>query len=362
MEVSEMPPFKGDRQFAWFVLPSEQCPTGKFYRSGKPMGSREELHRAVTYHWEHACYQSVYAFDEWVDGRPVDTSARINRIFFDFDAEGEMRRAITDAEKLAGPSTTQWFSGKKGVGMLLHFETVDIHPSLKKEVIKRFSNMIIKNLNLTTADPAVIGDLMRVHRVVNTRHQDTKLYAIPLDVETLRHTTVAGLKERAKDKRDLITHIKLSEDYALAIALVEMNLIRDRMREFMAKDMLSEAFYNEHYWKPVGERHEVVEMLQKLEYEEFKIQVKNTPRTEITNKWLADAEEMLHTYGQLTTGRDRGAEHKARVHFCKYAHECGWTFGQICGAFVNIVDRNGKHCYDKKMTEDQVRSCIGTHR
>jgi hypothetical protein len=346
------------RQFAWLTPPTEEHPKGKFHRGSKPMETDEQMQMAVKHHWRDACYQSVYAFEEWKDGRPVKESAIIDRIFFDFDDEERPQNAIDDAAKIACNYTTQWFSGKKGIGMLLHLNPVDIHPSMKAAVLKRTCNAMIENFDLKTADTAVIGDLNRVHRIPNTRHQDTKLYAIPLSGYDLRDRTIVDIEKMAENTRDLVTSTTpsmLHTDYMLA---VERTIIKERMDVLIGKNMLSRKFYGDHQMVKPEEKIELIGTIEKLESEAARIEAKNTPRIETTNKWLAEAEETLLTRGQLTNGRDRGEEHKERVHFCKYAHECGWTFRQICGAFINIVDRNGKRCYNKKMTEEQVRSCI----
>jgi hypothetical protein len=346
------------RQFAWLTPPTDEHPKGKFHRGSKPMETDEQMQMAVKHHWQDACYQSVYAFEGWKDGRPVKESAIIDRIFFDFDDADNPQNAIDDAAKIACDYTTQWFSGKKGIGMLLHLNPTDIHPSMKAAVLKRTCNAMIENFDLKTADTAVIGDLNRVHRVVNTRHQDTKLYATPLHQLELSVLSIDEIRELAKNKRDLVTSAipsVIHTDYMLA---VERTIIKDRMDVLIGKNMLSRKFYGDHQMVNPEGKIELIGTIEKLESEAARIEAKNTPRIETTNQWLAEAEETLLTRGQLTNGRDRGEEHKARVHFCKYAHECGWTFRQICGAFVNIVDRNGKRCYDKKMTEEQVRSCI----
>jgi hypothetical protein len=104
------------------------------------METDEQMQMAVKHHWQDACYQSVYAFEEWKDGRPAKESAIIDQIFFDFDDAANPQNAIDDAAKIACDYTTQWFSGKKGIGMLLHLNPVDIHPSMKAAVLKRTCN------------------------------------------------------------------------------------------------------------------------------------------------------------------------------------------------------------------------------
>jgi len=352
--------FAGARQFAWFVPADEQHKKGKFHRGSKPMKSWAQLLAARKHHWAHNCYQSVYEFDEWKGNRPLATSARLDRIFFDFDDEDNPQRAIDDAAKMADKNTTQWFSGMKGIGMLLHIPTTDIHPSMKAAVLKRTSKAIIENLGITTADTAVIGDLNRVHRMTNSRHQVTGLYAIPLHQSELSVLSIDGIKKMAKKPRDLFTtQPEPSGIVADYMTSIERTIINGRMDVLIGKNMLSRQFYGEHHMVRPEEKVSIIETIQRLETEARRIEAKNAPRVDETNRWLVDAREKLLIDGQLTDGKDRGEEHKARVHFCKYAHECGWTFRQICGTFVNLVDRHGKHCYDARMTEQQVRSCIG---
>ncbi len=323
------------------------------------MKSWAQLLAARKHHWAHACYQSVYEFDEWKGNRPVATSARLDRIFFDFDDEENPQRAIDDAAKMADTNTTQWFSGMKGIGMLLHIPFTDIHPSMKAAVLKRSCKAIIENLGITTADTAVIGDLNRVHRMTNSRHQTTGLYAIPLHQSELSVLTIDEIKTMAKSPRNISPEHDQSGIVAAHLASMERTILRDRMDVLIGKNVLSEKFQDEQKLHPPEARGKLIETLNTIEAEAHRIEAKNHPIIEETNRVLAEAAEMLLLDGQLTDGRDRGKEHKRRVWFCKYAHECGWSFRQICRTFVNIVDRNGKRCYDQKMTEQQVRSCIG---
>lgn len=344
------------REFAWSTK------DGKFHRSCKPMTTDEELMKAVTHRSEQgdACYQSVYKFEDF-DKR--DT-AIVDRIYMDLDNEETPQLAINDAAIITyyfKGHTIQYFSGLKGVGMEILCDTASLLPEMKRDVLRRWTYTVITELGITTADPAVIGDINRVHRVIDTRHQKTGLYAIGLTQSELSDIPIDEIKEMAQQPRGLVQDVTPSRAVSQQLLSIEALILVERLQRFVDRKMLSTNAFDsivEQLPTQTTSRAVVFDFITSLEDEYKHIVAKTAPRTEHKNKWLAEAEETLLTCGQLTDGKDRGKEHQKRVHFCKYAHEEGYSFREICRAFVNVVDRNGHRCYDERMTESQVRSCI----
>lgn len=146
------------------------------------MTSEEDMQAAVKYHSAKgdACYQSVYSFTKWRRGRPVPRSAIMNILYLDLDCEGYPDEARRDAIKLSRYDPDIFFSGKKGFAIYLHCEPADILPKYKKAVLRKVQRHIIEECNLKTADPHVVGDLSRVSRIPNTKHQDNDLHCIQI--------------------------------------------------------------------------------------------------------------------------------------------------------------------------------------
>ena len=290
------------RQFAWL-----DAKTKKFHRSRKPMKTDADLQAAIRHHSAKgdACYQSVYRFTEWKNGRPVPESAIIDRIYIDFDDEDNPQNAIDDAAKIACDHTTQWFSGKKGIGMLTHFEPVDLMPEHKKEVLRRFSEELVESYDLKTADPHVMGDLNRVHRCMNTRHQDTGLYAIPLHRCELM-MDISGIKRLAQKPRNLVQKILPS-------------LPNDRIMR-IEKQIVKEA--------------------KNAELERRSRPVKHIEGDGRIGLIAHSAIEKLRQTGYLT--------HKERIGLVINLNELGWTEGEIRYVFRLATD------YDPSITNYQV--------
>ena len=344
-------------QVAWLSQPTPEYPKGKFTRANSGFVEGKRFNDTVQHRMAlgDAVYRSVYKFAEWKDGRPIKESAIIDRIYFDFDDAEDPQRAIDDAAKLASPSTTQYFSGKKGIGVLLHFKPVDIHPSMKADVLKQTCNAMIENFDLQTADHAVIGDLNRVHRIINTRHQDTGLYAIPITSIELKYMTIVGLKEMAKNRRNVVRDTKPSMFHTDHLLLVERMIIKGRMEELLKNHLLSRRFYEgNQIIRSMKHKYELVATIEKLEAELAKIRAKHREKTDGATpeeQWLIKAVREFKATGRAASG-SRQSEHKSRVHLAKLAHECGWSFDEICDIYTGADD------YDRKITEQHVRSCM----
>ena len=152
------------------------------------------------------CYVSIYAFGAW-RGRP--DNAIIDRIYIDLDHETDPQIAIDDAITLIeglkrySIETTAYFSGKKGIAVYIDFPPAQIQPENKKATISAFQHAIIKRFDLHldkdggTVDSHVIGDINRVSRLPNTKHQTSGLYCIPV--------TPSELGEGIEHIRDLAT-------------------------------------------------------------------------------------------------------------------------------------------------------------
>lgn len=180
--------------------------------------------KTIHYDSKPGKYVSVYSFSRLVqkgdlkgNGQPYPDyligkainyeSAKLNRIYLDFDNKDNPQKAIDEAILVIRSLnrhkiyTHQYFSGKKGIALYIEFITVDIKPENKKEVLRLFLDTIVKTVKddfgydmyeivdgekrWKNIDYKVSFDLARVSRIPNTTHK-SGLYCIPVTVAEMR--------------------------------------------------------------------------------------------------------------------------------------------------------------------------------
>jgi len=343
-------------------------PGREFKRFGTPIVSDDHLKavRKMTPHTGE--YLSVYSWKKWIGGRitpEISKTADVDGIFLDFDDAEDPQRAIRDAAKVARyvRHCTCNFSGGKGAHVMIHCNPVDLVPDLKSHVIRKFVIEIVDNLTgLDTLDFAVVGDTSRVHRIIDSMHQKTKLHAIGLTAEELETLSIDEIKSMAANRRGLIQLPTPSERVSQELYRIEKYMILDRLWELEAKGAIATdnyRFIDAILQSPDADRAEIFTFVQKVEEDVRRTRASQSInlRGEIIGSskeetWLIHAVRQFKTTGRAATG-NRTSEHKARVHLAKLADECGWTTGEICDIFTGADD------YDEEITERMVHSCIG---
>ena len=275
-----------------------------------------------------SCYITVYSFESW-HGRP--DNAIIDRIYLDLDHHTNPELAVMDAIKLIEGlhskydiETTQYFSGKKGIAFYIDFEPVQIAPENKKDTIKEFQHTLIHVFNLRfeerggTVDPNIIGDINRVSRLPNTKHQLSGLYCIPVTLEDLKEG-IDHIRDLARKPRtDLSPTNHINEVMTGYLLELEQKVIKDR-----EKARLNEG----------------LDRLQRR-YQPHQFGGKSKEEN-IANKLIA----ALETTGDLS--------HNQRVGLVRLLDGLEWTRTEIVSVFVaNLIGAN------RKKTEDQVDSVI----
>jgi len=366
--------YEAPRQFAWFVPPNEQYPKGKFHRSNTAVHTSEKMQAAAEYHKEHACYESVFCFPGWTGGR-LDAakakSAIIDRVYFDFDCKEDPLRAIRDAGKIAEyvGHSTNWFSGMKGAGMLIHCEPVDLIPDLKGAVLNRFALVVQDTFSeVTTLDMAVTGDVNRVHRIIDSVHPGTGLHAIGLTSDEMQTLPLGEIEFMAQQARGLVQQPKRSMVITERLQHIEVVIIKERLQKLVDSDVLSSTNAH-HMGESLWEREsklEVWDFIKRVESEVHRIQMKklaNMPKTSggrtPEETWLMKVVELFKIAGRAANIQPEGSristsgsEQEARAHLVKLANDCGWAFNQICEMFDGADD------YNQRVTEGQIKSLL----
>jgi hypothetical protein len=268
-----------------------------------------------------SCYITVYSFESW-HGRP--DNAIIDRIYLDLDHHTNPEYAVIDAIKLIGGlhskydiETTQYFSGKKGIALYIDFEPVPIAPENKKAVVKEFQHTLMEIFKLRfeedggTVDSNPIGDINRVSRLPNTKHQLSGLYCIPVTLEDLKDG-IDHIRDLARKPRtDLSPTAHTNEVMTGYLLEIEKRVVIDREKERLMEGL---------------DRRQ-------RQYQPHKFGGKSKDEN-IANKLIA-------------------VLHNQKVGLVCLLHDLDWSRGEIVSLFMtNLSGAN------RKKTEDQVDSVI----
>jgi len=127
-----------------------------------------------------------------------------DRLVFDLDNKEDVEVARYETSILIGvlidtgvdPESIQaFFSGMKGFSLEIDINE-RITPEQFKDIIKNLSSSF-KTLDVKITDP------VRIIRVPNTKHPESGLFKIPLDIDEVQTMSVNEIKELAKNPREL---------------------------------------------------------------------------------------------------------------------------------------------------------------
>jgi hypothetical protein len=167
-------------------------------------------------------YESLYLYNE-EQKKLFDTSKSVSgiedviadNILFDFDKDGDLEQAISDACVLVGRlmdsgvsenAIGAYFSGNKGVHVQV--KTNDL---LSVQQFKDITYGLAGDL--PTFD-RVVNNPSRIIRIENTKHKKSGLYKVRLDLSELQHLDSNAIKDLALKPRDglpALTRVTLPE-------------------------------------------------------------------------------------------------------------------------------------------------------
>lgn len=151
------------------------------------------------YNGKKNIYQSVYQYENSIS---VD-NAIVDKIFLDFDFNSDMQ-FLKDVRVIATylyENDYSFYIRFSGNGFHI-FILLKENLQNPKNAIKQYVNHLHKQTK-TTSDPAVIGDLRRVTRVLNTlnmKHKE-RYYCIPITYDELMNLTYEDIRSLAKHSR-----------------------------------------------------------------------------------------------------------------------------------------------------------------
>ena len=157
------------------------------------------------YNGKKDMYQAVYLYN----GYPDEATAIVDKIFLDFDPGDDMS-FVDDVRSVAQYLYSQdilfyvRFSGR-GFHLFIQLD-VDDALSNPKYAIKKYVKDL-HNITHSTSDPAVIGDVRRVTRLVNSINLKTNKYCIPISYDELLNNTYEEICQLASIQRDTKDYI-----------------------------------------------------------------------------------------------------------------------------------------------------------
>lgn len=153
----------------------------------------------------------VYVTAYRYNSKEIRNSKAYSDLYFDFDKEGDFEAVRKDAlTALSYIKTTFgidynipniYFSGHKGVHITIPAECLGVEPSENlNDVYKLIATDVSMSLSNDTLD-TVIYDKVRLFRLINSIHQKTGLYKIPLSYDELKTLSYESIVTLASSYR-----------------------------------------------------------------------------------------------------------------------------------------------------------------
>jgi hypothetical protein len=160
----------------------------------------------------YSAFNSAYRYSNTeIDSADVPTLLYGN-LYLDFDSEEDFEAVRKDALvtasyfkivfKIPEEYIELYYSGKKGIHMIIPSEILGIEPNTQLNLIFKYIASAIKSYTPNkTID--LIYDSKRLFRIPNTIHEATGLYKIPITFDELRNLNKEQLQDLAKQPRKL---------------------------------------------------------------------------------------------------------------------------------------------------------------
>lgn len=143
----------------------------------------------------------------------INSSLLYGDLYFDFDSEDDFNKAREDALKTISYLKIAYFldvecihiffSGNKGIHLTVPAEIIGIEPNKELNCIYKLIASKIKNTTKHNTLDLVIYDNKRMFRIINSIHEVTHLYKIPLTYNELKNLSHDDIKALAENKRDI---------------------------------------------------------------------------------------------------------------------------------------------------------------
>lgn len=171
---------------------------------------------------EYSAFNSAYRYSD----TEFDLSTLLyGGLYLDFDDEEDFEKVRQDAitslsyfkivYKIPEDNINIYFSGKKGLHILIPPEVMGIEPNNQLNLIFKYIANSIKTYTPNKTIDLKIYDNKRLFRIPNTIHESTGLYKIPITSDELRNLSKDAIVNLAHNPRS-IKHKKIIEANKIA--------------------------------------------------------------------------------------------------------------------------------------------------
>ena len=170
-------------------------------------------------------YVSVYSYDCFKKENINQSTVIIDKIFLDFDYDEDMKffedtRTVAKFLYELGVKFKIRFSGR-GFHIFIYLKD-NIHLKNPRQAIKKWVKELHQKTG-TISDPAVVGDIRRVSRMIGSMNLKTHLYCIPLDYAHLMNFTYEGICNMAIEWEPVYTPFNEIEEWILDGTLLDIS-------------------------------------------------------------------------------------------------------------------------------------------
>ena len=185
----------------------------------------------------YSAFNSAYRYSD----TNVDSAALYGGLYLDLDDDNNFENVRQDALTVISymkivysikPDDMEiYFSGKKGVHIIIPPEIMDIQPSKDLNLVFRHIAESVKNYTPNKTVDMKIYDNKRLFRIPNTIHESTGLYKIRITAHELRTLSKDDIYELAKSPRKFkrkqaLKNIHASEQFIRAVKETQEELKR----------------------------------------------------------------------------------------------------------------------------------------
>ena len=169
----------------WFGFEGRELGKPERYFSSDPEDMFALIKESVEF--RKPAYMSVQPY------RGLDQPYAIEKLFFDFDSEGDLDRAWSDVVKFSDSLIRFYevrplivFSGNKGYHVYVFLDRIysfeEIGLEAAKQIYLEMQRILLRGLDLKTLDHQILGDLKRLSRIPFSLNEKSGNLCLPIDL------------------------------------------------------------------------------------------------------------------------------------------------------------------------------------
>jgi len=325
------------------------------------------------------CFVTNHVYDKW-SGRKTakinDKSPRIFKIYIDLDINPKKGTTFLDAyndyrilvswiEGMGIPAQGN-FSGKKGFNLYLFTGPKGIRLKRPRLIIGSFISELIKKLGLKTVDRQTTTDLMRITRVVFTKHAASGYYCIPVtridEGEKDYHLDSLGeifAQARLPGKKFVEDHLIMTPGSIFGHGLgAYLEELEEKML-WQDRDLtseLEEQFPTEEYEEPINAKPSFDDNLNAfLQMEEFGVNFTKMKRQIAISNSQSRLFPCLRKAWNKAVNKGEKPDHLVFLALALFYKNCKkMTEEEISRLFLDNFSRHS--WYDQDMVDNQLQS------